>query len=194
MKIYGDSISGNCLKVKWTADRLGLAYDWIETSVLAGETRTEAFLALNPAGQAPLVPGDAYAITVTATNGLFTSDAATGTLAAYSSTGGGQQPVQTGPIQQPVQTQPAQVSGVKAGTMKSGSKKLKLTLGGVTTVPGKVKVYDGKKLLGTATVKNGKLVLKLKKKLAKGKHKVTVKYAGSSSVAKFTKKTKIKVT
>lgn len=55
MKIYGDSISGNCLKVKWTADRLGLAYDWIEIDVLKAETRTPAFLALNPAGQVPAV-------------------------------------------------------------------------------------------------------------------------------------------
>ena len=28
MKIFGDSISGNCLKVKWTADFLGLGYSW----------------------------------------------------------------------------------------------------------------------------------------------------------------------
>jgi glutathione S-transferase len=55
MKIYGDSISGNCLKVKWVADSLGLSYDWIETSVLASQTRTAAFLAMNPAGQAPAV-------------------------------------------------------------------------------------------------------------------------------------------
>lgn len=55
MKIYGDSISGNCLKVKWTADFVGLSYDWIETNVLAGESRTAAFLALNPAGQVPAV-------------------------------------------------------------------------------------------------------------------------------------------
>ena len=54
LRIYGDSISGNCLKVKWTADRLGRAYHWIETSVLKGETRTPAFLAMNPAGQVPL--------------------------------------------------------------------------------------------------------------------------------------------
>lgn len=53
MKIYGDSISGNCLKVKWVADRLGLAYDWIEIDVLSGATRTPEFLALNPAGQVP---------------------------------------------------------------------------------------------------------------------------------------------
>jgi glutathione S-transferase len=55
MKIYGDSISGNCLKVKWVADSLGLSYDWIETSVLKSESRTAEFLALNPAGQVPAV-------------------------------------------------------------------------------------------------------------------------------------------
>jgi glutathione S-transferase len=58
LRIYGDSISGNCLKVKWTADLMGLSYDWIETSVLTGETRTAAFLALNPAGQVPTVVFD----------------------------------------------------------------------------------------------------------------------------------------
>lgn len=55
MKIYGDSISGNCLKVKWTADLRGLSYEWIETSVLEGTTRTPDYLAMNPAGQVPLV-------------------------------------------------------------------------------------------------------------------------------------------
>ena len=55
MKIYGDSISGNCLKVTWTADFLGLSYDWIEVDIMAGESRTPAFLALNPAGQVPVV-------------------------------------------------------------------------------------------------------------------------------------------
>jgi glutathione S-transferase len=55
MKIYGDSISGNCLKVKWVADSLGLSYDWIETDILKSESRTAEFLALNPAGQVPAV-------------------------------------------------------------------------------------------------------------------------------------------
>ena len=55
MTIYGDSISGNCLKVKFVADRLGLPYDWVEVSVLKAETRTPEFLALNPAGQVPVV-------------------------------------------------------------------------------------------------------------------------------------------
>ena len=55
MRIYGDSISGNCLKVKWTADHLRLPYEWIETDVQKAETRTPAFLAMNPAGQVPTV-------------------------------------------------------------------------------------------------------------------------------------------
>lgn len=55
MKIYGDSISGNCLKVKWVADLLGLSYTWVETNILQGESRTADYLALNPAGQVPMV-------------------------------------------------------------------------------------------------------------------------------------------
>ena len=55
MTVFGDSISGNCLKVKFVADRLGRAYEWVEVSVLKGETRTAEFLALNPAGQVPAV-------------------------------------------------------------------------------------------------------------------------------------------
>lgn len=55
LRIFGDSISGNCLKVKWTAERLRLTHEWVETSVLRGDTRTPEFLALNPAGQVPTV-------------------------------------------------------------------------------------------------------------------------------------------
>jgi len=55
MRIYGDITSGNCLKVKWVADLLGRRYDWIDTDVVKAETRTPEFLAMNPAGQVPLV-------------------------------------------------------------------------------------------------------------------------------------------
>jgi glutathione S-transferase len=55
LTIYGDRISGNCLKVKWTAERLAIPYTWRDVDVTKGETRTPAFLALNPAGQAPAV-------------------------------------------------------------------------------------------------------------------------------------------
>lgn len=55
LKIYGDPISGNCLKVKWTADFIGLDYDWIELDIRKGQTRTDEFLKRNPFGQVPMV-------------------------------------------------------------------------------------------------------------------------------------------
>ncbi|MTJ83440.1 MAG: glutathione S-transferase family protein [Telmatospirillum sp.] len=55
MTVWGDSRSGNCLKVKFVADFLGIPYRWVETSVLKAETRTSDFLAINPAGQVPVV-------------------------------------------------------------------------------------------------------------------------------------------
>jgi glutathione S-transferase len=58
MKIYGDRISGNCLKVKWVCDHLALPYRWIDVDVVKGETRSADFLALNPWGQVPTVVFD----------------------------------------------------------------------------------------------------------------------------------------
>jgi glutathione S-transferase len=52
--LYGDPISGNCLKPKWTADLLGIPYTWVTVDVVKAETRTAEFLAMNPAGQVPL--------------------------------------------------------------------------------------------------------------------------------------------
>ncbi|MBN8985752.1 MAG: glutathione S-transferase family protein, partial [Rhizobiales bacterium] len=58
MKIHGDLNSGNCLKVKWVCDRLRIPYKWIAVATIQGETRTPAFLALNAAGQVPVVAFD----------------------------------------------------------------------------------------------------------------------------------------
>src|SRR5882724_4406582 len=58
MKIYGDTNSGNCLKVKWVCDRLALPYTWIDVDTLKRETRTTQFLKLNGAGQVPTVEFD----------------------------------------------------------------------------------------------------------------------------------------
>jgi glutathione S-transferase len=55
MKIFGDKRSGNCLKILYLADKLRLKYTWQEVDILKGQTRSEAFLARNPAGQVPLV-------------------------------------------------------------------------------------------------------------------------------------------
>lgn len=58
IKLYGSSISGNCLKPKWVMDRQGVAHEWIETDAFDGSTRTKEYLTLNPAGQVPLVVFD----------------------------------------------------------------------------------------------------------------------------------------
>ena len=55
IKIYGDILSGNCLKVKYVADYLNIPYEWIHVDVLKGKTRTPAFLKINPFGQIPVV-------------------------------------------------------------------------------------------------------------------------------------------
>mgnify|MGYP001796323596 CR=1 FL=1 len=54
LTLYGDTMSGNCLKPRWTADYLNIPYDWVEIDIFKNETQTEEFLALNPVGQAPL--------------------------------------------------------------------------------------------------------------------------------------------
>jgi glutathione S-transferase len=58
VRIYGDLGSGNCQKVRATAEFLGLAYDWVFVDIMKGESRTPEFLAMNPAGQIPLVEFD----------------------------------------------------------------------------------------------------------------------------------------
>jgi glutathione S-transferase len=54
-KLYGSSDSGNCLKPKWVAERLGIPIEWIEVSAFDGSTRKPEFLAINPAGQVPVL-------------------------------------------------------------------------------------------------------------------------------------------
>lgn len=58
MEIYGDDRSGNCLKVRWTAEHLNLSFDWHEVLALTGQTETPEFRALNPFGQVPVVRFD----------------------------------------------------------------------------------------------------------------------------------------
>lgn len=55
VKVYGDVRSGNCYKVKLMLHLLGLDYQWVDIDVKAGQTRTEAFLALNPNGKIPVL-------------------------------------------------------------------------------------------------------------------------------------------
>ena len=55
LQIYGNFGSGNCLKVKYIADATGTSYVLNELGIRSGATATPEFLALNPAGQMPVV-------------------------------------------------------------------------------------------------------------------------------------------
>jgi glutathione S-transferase len=55
LTLYGDSISGNCLKTRWTADYLDVEHDWVEISVVEGGTRSDGFMQMNPSGQVPVM-------------------------------------------------------------------------------------------------------------------------------------------
>jgi glutathione S-transferase len=58
MKIYGDLGSGNCLKVKFTADFLRRPYEWVPIDIMKSESRTPQFLRMNPMGQVPVIELD----------------------------------------------------------------------------------------------------------------------------------------
>lgn len=61
------------------------------------------------------------------------------------------------------------------------------------TPAGKVTVYQGKKKLGTATIKAGKATVKLKKFTKAGTAKLTVTYAGNATANASSKALKVKV-
>lgn len=58
MKIHGDIQSGNCCKLKLLCSLLDLPHEWVHVDILAGATRTPAFLALNPNGKIPVLELD----------------------------------------------------------------------------------------------------------------------------------------
>lgn len=53
--VYGDSISGNCYKIQLLCAQLNIPYRWQEVDILAGDTRTSEFLAMNANGKIPLL-------------------------------------------------------------------------------------------------------------------------------------------
>jgi glutathione S-transferase len=55
IRVYGDSRSGNCYKIKLVCAELGVDYAWQEVDILKGETRSGAFLRRNPNGRIPLL-------------------------------------------------------------------------------------------------------------------------------------------
>ena len=55
MKIFRDSRSGNCYKIKLLAALLEIQLEWIHVDILEGGTQTPEFLNKNPNGKIPVV-------------------------------------------------------------------------------------------------------------------------------------------
>jgi len=55
LRIYGDSRSGNCYKLKLLCAELGMDFDWQEVDIVAGDTHTPEFLMMNANGKIPLL-------------------------------------------------------------------------------------------------------------------------------------------
>ena len=55
IKMYGDRQSGNCYKIQLLLHHLEIEHDWEEINILAGDTQTDEFRAMNPNGKIPLL-------------------------------------------------------------------------------------------------------------------------------------------
>jgi len=55
VKLFGDSRSGNCYKAALLMRLIRTPFEWLETDVVQGHTRTDEFLALNPNGKVPFM-------------------------------------------------------------------------------------------------------------------------------------------
>lgn len=58
MKIYGDTQSGNCYKIKLLCSLLDIQHEWVHVDIMGGGTKGESFLAKNPNGKIPLLELD----------------------------------------------------------------------------------------------------------------------------------------
>lgn len=54
-RLYDFPFSGNGYKIRLALTQLGLPFEYVGLNLLAGETHTQAFLALNPMGQIPVL-------------------------------------------------------------------------------------------------------------------------------------------
>lgn len=61
-RVFGDSISGNCYKIKLVMSELALPFVWVEVDILGGDTRRPDFLDRNPNGRVPVleIEGSGY--------------------------------------------------------------------------------------------------------------------------------------
>ena len=55
LRLHGHELSGNSYKVRLLLELLGVPYEWVRVDLIKGEHKSEAFLALNPFGQVPVL-------------------------------------------------------------------------------------------------------------------------------------------
>lgn len=54
-KVYGDIRSGNCYKIKLLMQFLNIAHEWVHVDILAGQTHTPEFEAMNRNAKIPVL-------------------------------------------------------------------------------------------------------------------------------------------
>ena len=62
LKIYGSDLSYPSNKVRFTANALGLRYEYIRVNLREGEQKKAEFLKLNPAGKVPAIDDDHFSL------------------------------------------------------------------------------------------------------------------------------------
>lgn len=55
VRVFGDLLSGNCYKVKLLMSLLDIAHEWSPIDIVAGQTRTPEFEAMNSNGKIPVL-------------------------------------------------------------------------------------------------------------------------------------------
>jgi len=62
LKIYGSDLSAPSNKVRFTANALGLKYEYIRVNLREGEHKKPEFLKLNPVGKIPVIDDDGFVV------------------------------------------------------------------------------------------------------------------------------------
>ncbi|MGH8500518.1 MAG: glutathione S-transferase family protein, partial [Methylococcales bacterium] len=60
LKIYGFDVSTWSNRVRFTANALGLDYEYNRVNLLAGDGQTREYLAIHPAGKVPAIDDDGF--------------------------------------------------------------------------------------------------------------------------------------
>jgi glutathione S-transferase len=62
LTIYGFNFSSPSNKVRFTANALGITYDYKQVNLMAGEQKSPEFLKINPAGRVPAIDDNGFKI------------------------------------------------------------------------------------------------------------------------------------